>query len=427
MFIDEIEIKVKAGDGGDGCSSFRREKYVEFGGPDGGNGGRGASVIFVADNSLRTLLDFKFNKFIKAPKGVNGSGKNQYGKNAEDVYVKVPVGTVVRDIETNLLLADLTKNNMEVVIAKGGRGGRGNAFFKTSKNNAPEFSEYGEPGEERQLSLELKLLADVGFVGLPSVGKSTILSMITKAKPKIADYHFTTIVPNLGVSYDKNMRSFVVADLPGLIEGASSGKGLGDEFLRHIERTKVIAHVIDMGAKEFRDPNEDYKQIMNELNSYNPKILNKKQIVIANKCDLENFEENLAKFKEEFSDVEVFEVSALNNIGLDEVVERLAELVTEIPDEDLYEEDEFESHVLYKFENEDVFNVYKEADNLYVVRGEYIEKLFKMTKFQTYEARVRFAQKLKKLGVEKELSKLGCESGDTVRILDSEFEFTESD
>ena len=275
MFVDEVEIKVEAGNGGDGCTAFRREKFVEMGGPFGGNGGHGADIIFKVDQGLHTLLDLRYKKILKGKKGENGRGKNQNGKGAEPLVIKVPQGTVVTDLETGLVLADLSKKDQEEVIAKGGRGGRGNTAFKTQTNTAPDYSENGEEGEKKTLKVEVKLLADVGLVGLPSVGKSTIISVISKSKPKIAAYHFTTLSPNLGVTKSTDGRSFVVADLPGLIEGASHGEGLGDKFLRHIERTKVIAHVIDMSGSEMRDPYEDYLLINKELEEFNHKLLKK--------------------------------------------------------------------------------------------------------------------------------------------------------
>ena len=278
MFVDEVNLKVIAGNGGDGCTAFRREKYVLMGGPFGGNGGRGSDIIFKADNSLRTLIDLRYNKIIKGEHGEHGMGKNKNGKAARDVVIKVPVGTIVTDLDTNLVVCDLNQNGMECVVAKGGRGGRGNSAFKTQTNTAPNFSEKGEPGEERLLKVELKLLSDVGFVGLPSVGKSTILSKISASKPKIADYPFTTLHPNLGVCKTKDGRSFVAADLPGLIKGASLGAGLGDKFLKHIERTRVIVHVIDMSGALGRDPYSDYLLILKELENFNPKLLEKKSL-----------------------------------------------------------------------------------------------------------------------------------------------------
>ena len=422
MFVDEVIINVKAGNGGDGCTGFRREKYVPMGGPAGGNGGKGASIIFKVDLGLKTLLDLRYKKLIKAPKGENGLGSNKNGKNAEDVIIKVPQGTTVTDMDTGLILADLTKPNDEVVIAKGGRGGRGNTAFATHNNPAPNFSENGEPGEERRLKVELKLLADVGFVGMPSVGKSTLISKISKAKPKIAEYHFTTLSPNLGVVKTKDGRVFVAADLPGLIKGASLGEGLDDKFLRHIERTRVIAHIIDMGSTEGRNPYDDYVLINKELEEFNPKLLEKPQVIIANKMDMDGARENLEEFKKKVKE-KVFPISALNNEGIDDALIEIANKLDETSEEPLYSEDNFESHVLYKFKEEPTFEVYKDND-VYVVTGEKIEKLLKMTKFTDEGAR-RFANKLRKMGVDDRLREMGIQEGDYVRILDYEFEFRE--
>ena len=420
MFVDEVVISVKAGNGGDGCTSFRREKYVPMGGPDGGNGGRGSSIIFKVDKGLHTLLDLKYQKEIKGKKGDNGKGSNKFGKNAEDVIIKVPQGTVVKDLDTNLIIADLTKENDEVVVAKGGRGGRGNTAFKTHSNTAPNFSENGEPGEEKKLKIELKMLADVGLVGLPSVGKSTLLSKISAAKPKIAAYHFTTLLPNLGMVKTKDNRSYVVADLPGLIEGASEGVGLGDKFLRHIERTRIILHIVDMSGIE-GDPYENYLTIRKELTNYSEKLAKKHEIVVANKMDMESSKENLEEFKKKI-DKEVIEISALTNTGIDELLIKVADKLDEIDSEDLYKEDEIESHILYKFKEEKPFTITKE-DDVYVIRSDKIEKLFKMTKF-TDEGIRRFSNKLRRYGVDAELQKMGIEEGDIVRILDYEFEYT---
>ena len=422
MFVDEVIINVKAGNGGDGCTGFRREKYVPMGGPAGGNGGKGASIIFKVDLGLKTLLDLRYKKLIKAPKGENGLGSNKNGKNAEDVIIKVPQGTTVTDMDTGLILADLTKPNDEVVIAKGGRGGRGNTAFATHNNPAPNFSENGEPGEERKLKVELKLLADVGFVGMPSVGKSTLISKISKAKPKIAAYHFTTLSPNLGVVKTIDGRVFVAADLPGLIEGASLGEGLGDQFLRHIERTRVIAHIIDMSGFEGRDPYEDYIKIKKELENFNPKLIQKPEVIIANKMDMENAKENLKKFKEKVKK-DVYEISAINGTGIDKVLIKIADELDNQEKLPLYEEDAFESHVLYKFKEEKPFEIVKE-NNTYVVKGDKIEKLLRMTKF-TDEGSRRFANKLRKMGVDDKLKEMGIIEGDTVRILDFEFEYEE--
>ena len=421
MFIDEAIIKVIAGRGGDGCLAFRREKFVQMGGPFGGNGGHGSSIKFKVDTGLHTLIDLRYMKMIKGEKGENGSGKNQNGKNAPDVIIKVPQGTVVTDLDTGLIIADMKNIDDEVVVASGGRGGRGNTAFKTQSNPCPNFAENGEPGEERVLKIELKLLADVGLVGLPSVGKSTFLSKVSKAKPKIADYHFTTLSPNLGVVKTIDNRSFVIADLPGLIEGASEGAGLGDKFLRHIERTKVIAHIIDMGATEGRDPYDDFVTINKELENFNPKLIKKPMIVIANKMDMPDANENLIKFKKKVK-CEVFPISAINSDGIDKVLVKLADLVDNSNETPLYEEGEYLSHVLYKFERTKPFTIEKH-DDYYVIHGEEIERLFKMTKFSSEEGALRFAKKLRKLGIDDELEKMGAKEGDIVKILDFDFEY----
>ena len=420
MFVDEVILDVIAGKGGDGCTAFRREKYIAMGGPFGGNGGKGADIIFKVDQGLRTLLDLRYNRKIKGPKGANGLGKNKNGKNAENVVIKVPQGTTVTDLDTGLILADLTGKNDEVIVAKGGRGGRGNTAFATHNNPAPNFSENGEPGEERRLKVELKLLADVGFVGMPSVGKSTLISKISAAKPKIAAYHFTTLSPNLGVVKTKDNRVFTCADLPGLIEGASLGEGLGDQFLRHIERTKVIVHILDMSGIEGRNPYDDYVTINKELENFDKKLMDKPQIIVANKMDMESSKENLKEFKKKVKD-DVYEISAINSEGLDELLIKIADVLDSAEDKPIYNEEEFESHVLYKFKEEQPFEVEKEGD-IYIVKGEKIEKLLKMTKFTDEGAR-RFATKLRKLGVDDKLRELGIEPGDIVRILDFEFEF----
>ena len=424
MFIDQVTMELYAGDGGNGCMAFRREKYIAMGGPFGGNGGRGANIIFKVDLGLNTLIDLKYHRIVKGTKGANGLGKAMHGKNAEDVIIKVPPGTIITDLETGLIMADLTKKDDDVIVAYGGRGGRGNIAFATRANPAPAFAENGEPGEVRKIKVELKLLADVGLVGLPSVGKSTIISMISASKPKIAAYHFTTITPNLGVVRTKNNKSFVVADLPGLIKGASLGEGLGDQFLKHIERTRVIAHVIDMGGFEGRDPYEDYLLINHELESFNPKLMEKPQVILANKMDLENAEDNLAKFKEKVKDVEIFPISAALNEGFDDVLVHIANMLDNIEKTPLYEEEKFESHVLYKFKKDQPFTIYREG-NCFVVRGEEVEKLLKMTRFQTDESAQRFANKLRKMGIDDKLREMGAKEGDTVRILDLEFEYKE--
>ena len=421
MFLDEVIVQLIAGSGGNGCMAYRREKYIEMGGPYGGNGGRGSNIIFKADEGLNTLIDLRYRRVIKGDKGENGLGKGMTGASAKDVIVKVPVGTVITDQESGLIIGDLTKNGEEIIVATGGRGGRGNMALATRSNLCPSYAENGEPGEERKVKVELKLLADVGLVGLPSVGKSTFISDVSAAKPKIAAYHFTTLSPNLGVVKTKDNRSFVIADLPGLIEGASLGEGLGDEFLKHIERTRIVAHIIDMGATEGRDPYEDYKVINNELANFKTNLLTKKQIVIANKMDIPGAEENLKKFKEKV-DVEVYPISAATKEGIDQVLYRMADLLDEIKSEPLYDEEKFESHILYKFEEEKPFEITREGDT-WVISGDKVEKILKMTKFQTDESILRFANKLRKLGIDDKLRELGAQDGDNVRILDLEFEY----
>ena len=422
MFIDEVVMEVTAGRGGDGCMAYRREKFVPMGGPNGGNGGKGADIVFKADEGLKTLIDLRYLKTIKGEPGKNGEGKNKSGSYAEAKIIKVPVGTTIKDYDSNIIIADLTHHNEEVVVAYGGKGGRGNVSLATRSNPCPSFAERGEPGEERKIKVELRMLADVGLVGLPSVGKSTLLSMITNANPKIAAYHFTTLSPNLGVVTTKD-NSFVIADLPGLIEGASEGLGLGHKFLKHIERTKIIAHVIDMSASEGRDPYEDYQVIRKELATFSPKLLSKQEIIIANKMDLPNSKDNLKKFKKKINK-DIYEISALTNQNLDILINGLSELVKNTKEETLYEDDIQESHVLYKFKQEKPFTIIKENDHTYQIKGEKVEKIFKMINFNTEEAISRFAKKLRNMGVDEELEKLGVKEGDIIKILDYEFEYT---
>lgn len=424
MFVDEVLVKLYAGSGGDGSTSFRREKCEPMGGPDGGNGGRGASIIFVGDKSLKTLVDLRYHKIIKGDKGINGKGSNKYGANREDIKIKVPIGTTIIDADTNLVIGDILNDGQEVIVAKGGRGGRGNKAFATHDNPAPGFSEKGEPGEERVVKCELKLLADVGLIGLPSVGKSTILSMISGCHPKIAPYHFTTLSPNIGVVKLKDERVFTMADLPGLIEGASEGVGLGHKFLKHASRTKILAHVIDMGASEGRNPIDDYKIINDEVRKYDNKLYKKMSIVIANKMDISGASDNLKRFKKVYPELEVFEISAITNEGLESLLKRLADLLDELPEENIYENDELEDHVLYKFKEELPFSITKEGD-LWVISGEKIEKLFKMTRIENEEAAVRFGRKLRGMGVDEELERLGAKRGDEVAIMDYIFVFKE--
>ncbi|RBW71606.1 GTPase ObgE [Bacillus taeanensis] len=426
MFLDQAKVYVKAGDGGNGMVAFRREKYVPNGGPAGGDGGNGADIIFEVEEGLRTLMDFRYNKHFKAKRGEHGMSKNQHGRNAEEMVVKVPPGTVVTDDETGAVVADLTEHGQRAVIARGGRGGRGNTRFATPANPAPELSENGEPGQERNLTLELKLLADVGLVGFPSVGKSTLLSVVSAAKPKIAEYHFTTITPNLGVVDTGDGRSFVMADLPGLIEGAHEGIGLGHQFLRHIERTRVIVHVIDMSAMEGRDPYDDYLKINEELKQYNMRFTERPQIIVANKMDMPDSEANLEQFKEKLQEkYPIFPISAVTRQGLRELLFEIADVLEKTPEFPLEAvEEEGESRIVYRHQKEEIgFNITRDPDGAFVVSGPKIEKLFKMTDFTRDENVRRFARQLRGMGVDDALRERGAQDGDTIRLLDFEFEF----
>lgn len=430
MFVDQVKISLKAGDGGNGITAYRREKYVPFGGPAGGDGGKGASVVFEVDEGLRTLLDFRYQRHFKANKGENGQSSNMHGKNAEDLVLKVPPGTIIKNVETDEVLADLVEDGQRAVVAKGGRGGRGNSRFATPRIPAPDFSEKGEPGEELDVSLELKLLADVGLVGFPSVGKSTLLSIVSKAKPKIGAYHFTTIKPNLGVVSTPDQRSFVMADLPGLIEGASDGVGLGHQFLRHVERTKVIVHMIDMSGSEGRDPIEDYKVINQELAAYEQRLEDRPQIVVANKMDLPESQDNLELFKEEIGDnVEVIPVSTITRENIDQLLYAIADKLEEYKDVDFSVEEEESAginRVLYKHTpSQDKFTITRDDDGAYVVSGNAIERMFKMTDFNSDPAVRRFARQMRSMGIDDALRERGCKNGDIVRILGGEFEFVE--
>ncbi len=422
MFVDEVNLELIAGSGGNGCTAFRREKYVAMGGPFGGDGGKGADIIFKADTGLNTLLDLRYQKKYIGEKGANGEGKNKDGANASDMIIKVPVGTVVTDMKTNEIIADLIKPGQTAVIAKGGRGGRGNTSLRTKSNTAPNYSENGEEGEKKEVKVELKLLADVGLVGLPSVGKSTIISCLSASRPKIAAYHFTTLSPNLGVVKARNGKTFVMADLPGLIEGASLGAGLGDKFLKHIERCKIVAHVIDMGKTEGRDPFEDYELINKELADFDKRLLEKPQIIIANKMDVEGSIDNLKDFKKKIKDIKIFEVSAATKTGLQEVADYLQEMLENMTEEEIIENETIEEHKVYKYEKKEPFTIYKE-DDVWVIEGAEIEKMFKMTKFASDEDEYRFANRLTKLGVDDKLKELGAQDGDQVRILEFYFDF----
>ena len=421
-FIDRVKIYVQAGTGGNGTVAFRREAHVPKGGPSGGDGGRGGSVIFVATNSLSTLLDLRYYREYKAQNGEKGHAKKMHGADADDLVIRVPVGTCVYDDDTGNIIADLTKDGQRAAIAKGGRGGRGNARFASSRNPAPKICENGEPGEKFNLRVELKLLADVGLVGFPSVGKSTLLSVVSKARPQIADYHFTTIVPNLGVVQVKDGRSFVMADLPGLIEGASQGKGLGHQFLRHIERCRVIVHIIDMSGSEGRDPYEDYVTINKELGEYEYRLLERPQIIVANKMDGDEAEENLKKFKEKLGDQKVFPIIAPIHEGIDAVLYAVADALETAPD--FFNQEEEQESVLYTYkEEEKPFTIHNKGNGVWEVTGKKVERLVQMASFTTDDGFQRFALQIRNMGIDDALREAGCDDGDTVRLYDFEFEF----
>jgi len=426
MFIDRVKLNVKSGAGGDGIVAFRREKYVPLGGPAGGDGGKGGDIIFKVDEGLNTLMDFRYNRHLKADNGENGMSKGKHGKNADPLIVSVPPGTVVIDEATGNVMADLINHNEQAVIAKGGRGGRGNIKFASSKNPAPHLSENGEPGEDFTIIVELKLIADVGLVGFPSVGKSTLLSVVSAAKPKIANYHFTTLSPNLGVVETDDQRSFIMADLPGLIEGAHEGVGLGHQFLRHVERTRVLVHVIDMAGSEGRDPYDDYLKINAELKKYDKSIIDKLQIIAANKMDMPNANELLKQFKEKLTDdIPVYPISAYTRDGTRQLLFAVADKLEKIPKQTERTIPETE-HAIYRHtEAKAPFVINRESDGAFVLSGEKIERLFHMTDFTHNEAVQRFARQIRSLGVDDELRKRGAEDGDIVRILDFEFEFLE--
>ena len=429
MFVDHVKVYVRGGDGGDGMVGFRREKYVPLGGPAGGDGGNGGDVIFEVEEGLRTLMDFRYKRIFKADRGVHGGSKNMHGANADDLIIKVPPGTVVKNEETGEVIADLVEHGQKAIIVRGGRGGRGNSRFATPANPAPELSEKGEPGFELNAELELKVLADVGLVGFPSVGKSTLLSVVSAAKPKIAPYHFTTIVPNLGMVETEDHRSFAMADLPGLIEGAHEGVGLGHQFLRHIERTRVIVHVIDMSGMEGREPYEDYLTINDELKQYNLRLTERPQIIVANKMDMPDSEENLKVFKEKVGpDMRVFPISAISRQGLQELLFAVAdmlEVAPEFPLEELVEE-ETETSVMYKYQaKQDDFTISRDDDGAFVLAGGSVERLFKMTDFSREDSIRRFSRQLRGMGIDDALRQRGAKDGDIVRLLKFEFEFIE--
>jgi len=423
MFIDRARIYCEAGDGGDGMSSFRREKFVEKGGPNGGNGGRGGNVILVADKNLNTLIDFRYKRKYVAKRGGQGGTKNCTGMRADDVIVKVPMGTLVRDDMTGVVMADLTEDGQEYMVCKGGRGGKGNACYVTSTNRAPTFAEKGEPGENRWVKLELKLLADVGLVGYPSVGKSSIIAQVSAARPEIAAYHFTTLTPVLGVVRLDEERSFVLADIPGLIEGASEGVGLGHDFLRHVERTKVLLHIIDVAGVDGRDPIDDFEKINHELKQYSERLARRKQVVVANKMDLPEAEENYARLKEyvEARGLEIYRASAATGEGLRELMYKAFDLMMN------YEPEEDEQDLARLDEiDPDSFEIVAGNDTDYEVRGKNIERLVAMTNFDNDEALYRFQLIWKRLGIDEALKEHGCQEGETVRIRDMVFEYKDN-
>lgn len=434
-FVDQVKIFVKAGKGGDGAVSFRHEKYINMGGPFGGDGGHGGSVVMEVDEGLRTLMDFRYKRHFKATPGGNGATKGMTGKSADDLIIKVPQGTTITDAETGRVIGDLTEQGQRLVVAQGGRGGRGNMRFASSTNPAPEIAENGEPGEELDIALELKVLADVGLVGFPSVGKSTLLSVVTAAKPKVAAYHFTTLVPNLGMVRLEDGRDFVMADLPGLIEGASQGVGLGIQFLRHVERTRVILHMIDMsGIDPEEAPYENYVKINNELAEYDPALLERPQIIVPTKMDMPDAEETLAEFKKKLAadpdvpeDVEIMPISSLTRQGLEPLMQRTADLLDETPAfiPKGMEPDENET-ALYEFtEDRTPFEIDRDEDGTWILYGDEIERLFKRTNTNYTESMMRFARQLRFMGVDEALRDAGARGGDTVQILDFAFEFEE--
>ncbi|MCI7222219.1 MAG: GTPase ObgE [Erysipelotrichaceae bacterium] len=426
MFVDRVIVKLKAGNGGNGIVSFRREAHVPLGGPNGGDGGNGGSIIFEVDTNKSTLLDLRYNKKIIAKNGENGKSKKMHGASGEDIIIKVPQGTIIKDATTHDMIADLTKVDQRAIVCKGGKGGRGNYHFASGKDNAPEYAEQGTLGESKEVEIELKLLADVGLVGFPSVGKSTLLSVVSKARPEIAEYHFTTLVPNLGVVQVEN-RSFVMADLPGLIEGASEGKGLGIEFLKHVERCRVLVHVVDMGANDGRDPLEDYRIINEELANYHPKLATRPQIVVANKMDLDDAKANLERFKKAYPDVEVFETMTIIHEGIDKLLYKCIELLDKTPVFDLNDEKEKEERVVYKFEaKKPEFTISNLGNGQYRVNGDKVVRLFYATDFDDEKQMMNFGLTLKKMGVDDALRKAGAKDGDVILIEDYRLEFVES-
>ena len=426
MFTDYVKIYAQAGKGGNGAISFRHEKYVAAGGPDGGDGGRGGDVYFKVDPDANTLIEFRFKKKFKAENGENGQGARKYGKSAEDLYIPVPIGTVIKDAETNQVLADLSTHGQEALILKGGRGGLGNSHFATATRQAPRFAQDGEPGEEKELVLELKLLADVGLIGFPNVGKSTFLSKVTSATPKIANYHFTTIEPNLGVVTSKYGDSFVIADIPGIIEGASDGIGLGIQFLRHIERTRLLLHFIDVSGTEGRDPVKDYQVINDELKDYSEKLSHRTQIIVANKSDIAQDDDNYKKLADiaEKNGQKIFKISAATGEGVEELMNYVSKTLKELPKEDLIDvATPSEGEKVYRLETKkEPFEISKEK-GVWIVKGEEVDKIIRKVNITDYESLFFLHRKLNELGLDKALKKAGIHDGDTVKIGNYEMEW----
>lgn len=422
MFVDRVKIHVKGGNGGNGMVSFFRAKYITHGGPDGGDGGRGGDVIFVGDESMGTLMDFRYKRMFKAGNGQDGGKRNCFGKDGESVVIKVPVGTVIREAESGKIMADITKHGEEKILIHGGKGGKGNQHFATPTRQAPRYAEPGRVAKEYDVILELKLIADVGLIGFPNVGKSTLLSMVTNANPKIANYHFTTLAPNLGVVEGRYGDSFVLADIPGLVEGASEGVGLGHAFLRHVERTKVFIHVVDAAGVEGDDPVENVRKINQELEAYNPELMKRPQVIAANKTDIPGSEENVERLKEAYEKegFKVFPISAATNKGLDELLTKVAEILKNYP-EDIVFEEEYEEYDEVAVDQEP-FTIEIE-DEVYVVRGVGVEKMIGYTNIDTEKGFAFFQRYLKEKGIIEALEEKGIQEGDTVRIYDMEFEF----
>lgn len=422
MFVDRVKIHVKGGNGGNGMVSFFRAKYITHGGPDGGDGGRGGDVIFVGDESMGTLMDFRYKRMFKAGNGQDGGKRNCFGKDGESVVIKVPVGTVIREAESGKIMADIAKHGEEKILIHGGKGGKGNQHFATPTRQAPRYAEPGRVAKEYDVILELKLIADVGLIGFPNVGKSTLLSMVTNANPKIANYHFTTLAPNLGVVEGRYGDSFVLADIPGLVEGASEGVGLGHAFLRHVERTKVFIHVVDAAGVEGDDPVENVRKINQELEAYNPELMKRPQVIAANKTDIPGSEENVERLKEAYEKegFEVFPISAATNKGLDELLTKVAEILKNYP-EDIVFEEEYEEYDEVAVDQEP-FTIEVE-DGVYVVRGVGVEKMIGYTNIDTEKGFAFFQRYLKEKGIIEALEEKGIQEGDTVRIYDMEFEF----